>query len=117
MRENGYYWVRCGDEWHIAEWISDDPSTGYGCESHWYETNVELAYDDYQYDEIGEKVERKENRVTLRNTPRLGGKVSVVLLDTETGKEETLMIGAIVGLEATEDGAKKITVRRNDTVS
>ena len=107
MRENGYYWVKTFGEWTVSEW-----KDGY-----WWFCGNDCEYREYEIGNIGEKVERKENSVTLRNIPRLGGKVSVVLLDTETGKEETLMIGAIVDLEATEDGAKKITVRMADTAS
>lgn len=107
MRENGYYWVNTYGEWIIAQWNG----------VYWWFIADDDWYDEDYVKEIGEKVERKENRIALRNTPKLGGKVSVVLLDTETGQEETLMIGAIVGMESTEDGIGKVTVRRNGTVS
>src|SRR4030043_1376977 len=50
MRENGYYWVRRGDIWNVAEYF-------YGG---WILCGHVIDHDDTYFDEIGEKVERKE---------------------------------------------------------
>jgi hypothetical protein len=49
-RENGYYWVKDGDEWEVAEWW----------ENGWYFVGQERSFSDNMLDEIDEiKIIRK----------------------------------------------------------
>ena len=47
-REPGFYWVKRFDEWEVASWKY----------SSWLLTGLELTLEDFDFEEIGERVEK-----------------------------------------------------------
>ena len=52
-REDGFYWIRIGEEWTVGEWTSIPRWTSGGC---WTLLGTEEERDDA--DEVGAKIER-----------------------------------------------------------
>ena len=56
MRPNGFYWVCYNHRWSVACW--ENTPFG-GDKANWTLPGDELTYDDLDFDEIGEQIERK----------------------------------------------------------
>jgi hypothetical protein len=53
-RDQGYYWIRQGDEWFIAEYKSYDKDWPIK----WYIIGSDYEMDESEIDEVGHKIER-----------------------------------------------------------
>lgn len=49
MREEGYYWIKCGGEWMIAEYIHDS-----GFDGNHFQRGSLLIFDEDKHNEIEE---------------------------------------------------------------
>ncbi|MDE2233780.1 MAG: hypothetical protein KGJ90_06800 [Patescibacteria group bacterium] len=54
-RDAGFYWVKYAGEWQPASFVM-----GYR-KSYWYLIDSDGYYNDDEFDEIGERIERKES--------------------------------------------------------
>ena len=50
VRESGFYWVKCHDEWTIARWE----------DLHWEVVGCGYCMNDHDFDSIGDKIQMPE---------------------------------------------------------